>query len=158
MKRIIATIIAAFALASALSACKRTESPNAGQKGTPAGGQAQGKADEAGGDPAKLDAEVARLERLVARNPADDEPRAELARVYVRRANAHRAAGRLREALDDYSRALRIDPDNEEAQKSVADIRPEVEGTPPEGEYGEPPPLPITPTVTEGEGNKNSNK
>ena len=105
----------------------------------------------AAADPARLDGEIARLERLTERNPADDEARAQLARAYVRRAGAHRAAQRLREALEDYRRALRTDPDNEEAQKNVADITPQVEGTPQEGEYGEPAPPPISPNVTEGE-------
>lgn len=103
-----------------------------------------------GAPPADLDAEIARLERLTERNPADDESRADLVRAYVRRADAHRAAGRLREALADYRRARSIDPDNEEALRNLADLTPQVEGTPQEGEYGEPAPPPISPHV-EGE-------
>ncbi len=57
---------------------------------------------------------------------------------------------RLREAMDDYRRALRNDPDNEEAQRNAAEIAPQVEGTP-TGEYGEPAPLPISPNVADDE-------
>ncbi|HWS56455.1 MAG TPA: tetratricopeptide repeat protein [Pyrinomonadaceae bacterium] len=103
-------------------------------------------------NPAALGGEIARLERLTERNPADDEARLKLARAYVRRADQHRAAQRLAEALADYRRAQRLDPDNEEAQKNVAEIMPQVEGTPAEGEYGEPAPPPISPNVTGGEG------
>lgn len=102
----------------------------------------------AGGDLSKLGGEIERLERLVERNPGDDAAREELAGAHVLRANALRDARRMKEALLDYQRALRINPDNEEAQKSAAEIAPLVEGTPQEGEYGEPPPLPITPNVT----------
>jgi cytochrome c-type biogenesis protein CcmH/NrfG len=108
-------------------------------------------------DPAQIDAEVARLERQTERNPADDEARTELARAYVRRANTHLAARRLPEALADYRRAQRLDPDNEEAQRNIADIAPQVEGTPQEGEYGEPAPPPISPNV-EGEGKETPEK
>jgi cytochrome c-type biogenesis protein CcmH/NrfG len=108
-------------------------------------------------DPARLDAEIARLERLTERNPADDEARTQLAQAYVRRANTHHAARRLPEALADYRRAQRLDPDNEEAQRNVADIAPQVEGTPQEGEYGEPAPPPISPNV-EGEGKETPEK
>lgn len=98
-------------------------------------------------DPAKLDAEVARLEKQAEKNPGNAETLAELARAYVRRGNAHRAAQRMREAMADYRRAQQNDPDNDEAQKNAADIAPQVEGTP-TGEYGEPAPLPISPNVT----------
>jgi tetratricopeptide (TPR) repeat protein len=102
-------------------------------------------------DASKLDAEIERLEKQAEKNSGDDETRVGLARAYVRRANSLRDAQRMREALFDYQRALRIDPDNEEAQKNSAEIAPIVEGTPQEGEYGDPPPLPITPNVTGGE-------
>ena len=101
-------------------------------------------------NPAALDGEIARLERLTERNPADDEARLKLARAYVRRADQHRAAQRLPEALAEYRRALRTDPDNEDALRNVAELSPQVEGTPQEGEYGEPAPPPISPNV-EGE-------
>jgi cytochrome c-type biogenesis protein CcmH/NrfG len=105
---------------------------------------------KSGGDPASLDAEVERLEKQAGKNPGNPETLAELARAYVSRGNAHRAAGRLREAMDDYRSAQSKDPDNEEALKNAADIAPQVEGTP-TGEYGEPAPLPISPNVTGAE-------
>jgi len=102
----------------------------------------------AGGDPSKLDAEIVRLEKQAEKNPGNAETLTELARACVRRGNAYREAGRLREAMDDYRRAQRNDPDNEEAQRNAAEIAPQVEGTP-TGEYGEPAPLPISPNVAD---------
>jgi cytochrome c-type biogenesis protein CcmH/NrfG len=139
-------------LVLAMAACRGDSSPNAN-----AGPNANAPPGAAT-DPARLDAEIARLERLTERNPADDEARAELARAYVRRAGEHRAAQRLREALEDYRRAQRFDPDNEEALKNISDLSPQVEGTPPEGEYGEPAPPPISPNVTGGEGKETPEK
>jgi cytochrome c-type biogenesis protein CcmH/NrfG len=104
----------------------------------------------AGGDPAKIDAEIERLEKQAGKNPGNADTLAELARAYVRRGNAYRDAQRLREAMDDYRRAQRNDPDNEEAQRNAAEIAPQVEGTP-TGEYGEPAPLPISPNVADDE-------
>lgn len=101
----------------------------------------------ASGDPSKLNGEIERLEKQAQRNPGDDEVRNSLASAYVRRANTLRASQQLKEALLDYQRALRINPDNEEAQKNASELAPLVEGTPQEGEYGEPPPPPITPNV-----------
>jgi cytochrome c-type biogenesis protein CcmH/NrfG len=108
-------------------------------------------ANAAPGDSSKLDGEIEQLEKRAQRNPGDDEALSLLASAYVRRANSLRAAQRLKEALTDYQRALRINPNNEEAQKNAAEIALLIEGTPQEGEYGEPPPLPITPNVTGGE-------
>lgn len=133
-------------LLAALAACSADRAP-----GTEANTGENPSASPRPFNPAALDGEIARLERLNERNPADDEARLKLARAYVRRADQHRAAQRLPEALADYRRALRTDPDNEEAQKNVAEITPQVEGTPQEGEYGEPAPPPISPNVTEGE-------
>ncbi|HEV3471517.1 MAG TPA: tetratricopeptide repeat protein [Pyrinomonadaceae bacterium] len=144
MRNVVAVTLGPLLLA--LAACGGGRSSNVGAGANPAATPAAAVTP----DPARLDAEIARLERLNERNPADDEARLNLARAYVRRAEAHRAAGRLAEALADYRRALRTDPDNEEAQKNVADITPQVEGTPQEGEYGEPAPPPISPNVTEG--------
>jgi tetratricopeptide (TPR) repeat protein len=141
-------LFALGALLLALAACRGGSSPNVGANASPNSPAPAGAAS----DPARLDAEIARLERLTERNPADDDARTELARAYVRRAGAHRAAQRLPEALADYRRAQRTDPDNEEALKNISDLSPQVEGTPPEGEYGEPAPPPISPNVTAGEG------
>jgi len=135
-----------------LAACRGDGASDATRPGAQSNANAGAAQPGAADDPARLDGEIARLERVTERNPADDEARAGLARAYVRRAAAHRAAGRLPEALADYRRALRTDPDNEEAQKNVADIAPQVEGTPQEGEYGEPAPPPISPNVTGAEG------
>jgi cytochrome c-type biogenesis protein CcmH/NrfG len=129
----------------ALAACGGERAPEAGADAGP-----NASSSPRPFNPAALDGEIARLERLTERNPADDEARLKLARAYVRRADEHRAAQRMPEALEDYRRALRTDPDNEEAQKNVAEITPQVEGTPQEGEYGEPAPPPISPNVTEG--------
>lgn len=96
---------------------------------------------------ANLEAEIERLEKHAERNPGDESVREALAAAYVRRGNALRAANDLRGALKSYQRALRNDPDSEEAQKNVAELSPEVEGEK-TGEYGEPAPLPITPNVT----------
>jgi hypothetical protein len=102
-------------------------------------------------EPAQLDAEIQRLERQVERNPADSVSSDELSAAYVRRGNLRRAAQQLKESLEDYRRALKFNPDNEEAQRHNVELSPLVEGTPEPGEFGEPAPLPITPDVT-GEG------
>ena len=102
-------------------------------------------------DSAKLHSDIERLERQVERNPADEETRRELARAYVRRGDEQRAGGRLRESVADYQSALRLDPDNAEAQKNVAAITEQLGGTQ-QGENGEPAPLPITPNVADEEG------
>ena len=96
---------------------------------------------------ASLDAEIQRLEKLAERNPGEDSVTKPLAAAYVRRGNTLRAAGDLRAALKEYRSAIKYDEDNEEAQKNIADIVPQVEGEK-TGEYGEPAPLPITPNVT----------
>jgi tetratricopeptide (TPR) repeat protein len=103
------------------------------------------------GDLAKLDAEIEQLERQAERNPGDEDTRDELARVYVRRGDARRAAGQLREAVEDYQRALRLDPDNAEAQNNAASAREQLGGEQ-QGENGEPAPLPITPNVADEDG------
>lgn len=136
----------------ALASCRGDEAPTNNSR--PTSGTASGAAP---GDPARLDAEISRLERQTERNPADDEARAQLARAYIRRADTHLGHQRLPEALADYRRAQRLDPDNEEAQKKVYDLAPQVEGTPQEGEYGEPAPPPISPNV-EGEGKETPEK
>ncbi|HEX7174407.1 MAG TPA: tetratricopeptide repeat protein [Pyrinomonadaceae bacterium] len=96
---------------------------------------------------ANLDAEIQRLEKLVERNPGEDSVTRPLAAAYVRRGNNLRASNDLRGALKDYRSAIKYDEDNEEAQKNIAEIVPQVEGEK-TGEYGEPAPLPITPNVT----------
>ncbi|HVF56368.1 MAG TPA: tetratricopeptide repeat protein [Pyrinomonadaceae bacterium] len=150
-----AVLFAALALALSNVACSRTTPADAGRANASGSANASTQATDSGGvpgapaDTAKLDAEVDRLEKQAERNPADEDSRAALAKAYVRRGNALRDARRLREALLDYQKALRNDPDNEEAQRNVAEITPLVESTPPTGENGEPAPLPISPNVTD---------
>jgi tetratricopeptide (TPR) repeat protein len=127
-----------------------TRQPDAAQANATAGGPANSQQAATPADLAKLDGEIERLEKQAEKNPADDAARAELAKAYVRRADTLRAQQRLREALLDYQRALRINPDDEEAQGRAADMRAQLGGAQ-EGEYGEPPPLPISPNVTDGE-------
>ena len=101
---------------------------------------------------AKLDADIERLERQVERNPADDDTRGELAKLYVRRGDAQRGAGQLREALADYQSALRLAPDNLEAQANAAAVDQQLGGDKQEDENGAPAPLPITPNVADEDG------
>jgi cytochrome c-type biogenesis protein CcmH/NrfG len=101
-------------------------------------------------DVSQLDAEIGRLEKLAEKNPGDDDARAALSKAYVSRGHAMRAAQRMRDALMDYQRALRVNPDNEDAQRAAAEISPFVEGEQ-TGENGEPAPLPITPNITDAE-------
>ena len=104
---------------------------------------------------AKLNSDIERLEKAAERNPADEDTRDELARAYVRRGDAERATGQPQEALKDYQRALRLDPDNDEAQKNAADTQEQLGGEQREDENGAPAPLPVTPNVAdEDENNK----
>jgi len=148
-----ARTLAALALLFALSACGREDSSREARQQTAAtpGAPAADNKTAAPADPAQLEAEIARLERQAERNPTDESMREELAKAYVRRGDSHRAAERTRDALRDYQRALRADPDNEAAQRAAAEVSPLVEGEQ-TGENGEPAPLPITPNVAdEGE-------
>ena len=137
-----------LALAATAVGCRRDARTNAN------GGAAQAGATAGQGAPAdaaRLDAEIERLEKQAERNPADEETRDELARVYVRRGNTLRGAGQLREALTDYQRALRLDPDNDEAQAGTAAATEQLGGEQ-QDENGAPAPLPITPNVADEEG------
>jgi cytochrome c-type biogenesis protein CcmH/NrfG len=146
----------ALALLSLLCACgKGAPAGDAGQGGkAPTQASPQSASPSPGADAppdfSQLDAEVEQLQKRAERNPADDEALSELAKAYVRRGDAERAANRLREALLDYRRAQGADPDNPDAQRNAAEISPLVEGAP-TGENGEPAPLPITPGVTDDE-------
>ncbi|MBC7933650.1 MAG: tetratricopeptide repeat protein [Rubrivivax sp.] len=126
-----------------------SERSGANASGSPRANDSGGAATDA--DTSKLDAEIERLEKLAERNPGDEDVRDEIARAYVRRGDWMRAAGRLREALLDYQRALRLDPDNDAAQKNAAETKEQVGGAEQEDENGAPAPLPITPNVADDE-------
>jgi cytochrome c-type biogenesis protein CcmH/NrfG len=143
---------ALIALAVFFTGCGRgRQGAGGGATPQPAATQAASNTAAAPADLAKLDAEIERLERQAERNPGDEETRDELARVYVRRGDARRAAGQLREAVEDYQSALRLDPDNTEAQNNAAAARQQLGGEQ-EDENGAPAPLPITPNVADEDG------
>jgi cytochrome c-type biogenesis protein CcmH/NrfG len=154
------TAAVAFALALLACACGRgTSNANVQGASTAAASPLSSPTDSGGfaADFTKLDADVAQLEERAERNPGDDDALTELAKAYVRRGNAHRAANQLKEALQDYRRAQSADPDNPDAQRNAAEISPLVEGAQ-TGEVGEPAPLPITPGVTADDDNSNNPK
>jgi tetratricopeptide (TPR) repeat protein len=147
----------ALALLAFASACGGGgASNNAQQANASAQPDSSAQSNNAGGsaavasatDVAKLNADIERLEKAAERNPGDDDTRDELARAYVRRGDAERAAGQPQEAINDYQRALRLDPDNDEAQKNAADTKEQFGGEQ-EDENGAPAPLPITPNVAD---------
>lgn len=133
--------------------CGKSAQTNSSQAGVNASNSSQNNASgsETSADAAKLDAEIERLENLTERNPGDEDGRDELARAYVRRGDWMRGAGRLNEALLDYQRALRINPDNDAAQKNAAATKEQLGGAEQEDENGAPAPLPITPNVADDE-------
>lgn len=139
------------ALAVLPAGCRRDA-----QKGAaPAAGEtANAQANAAGPatDVAQLNGEIARLEKQAERNPADEETRGELARLYVRRGDAQRGAGQLREALADYQSALRFAPDNDAAAANAAAVDQQLGGDGREDENGAPVPPPITPNVADEDG------
>ncbi|HEX8501009.1 MAG TPA: tetratricopeptide repeat protein [Pyrinomonadaceae bacterium] len=140
-----------LALAALPAGCRREARTGAdgkvAQAGATPGAAAAGEGAPA--DSARLAADIERLERQAERNPGDEETRDELARVYVRRGNALRGAGQSREALLDYQRALRLDPDNDQAQAGAAAVTEQLGGEQQEDENGAPVPLPITPNVAD---------
>ena len=145
-----ASALALVALASACGgAPKDAPQSNAGAQPQSSQSSANGCAPvPSSTDIAKLNDDIERLEKSTERNPGDEETRDELARAYVRRGNAERASNQPQEALKDYQRALRQDPDNDEAQKNAADIK-EQQGGEGEDENGAPLPPPITPNVAD---------
>jgi cytochrome c-type biogenesis protein CcmH/NrfG len=111
-------------------------------------------------DTSKYDAEIKRLERQAEMRPGDDASRLALARAYVARANALTQAHQYRTALGDYRRALRYDPDNDEARQWAATITGILQSmgreVPTEG--NEPPPLPMTPDTIAGDEDSSKTK
>ncbi|HEX8282242.1 MAG TPA: tetratricopeptide repeat protein [Pyrinomonadaceae bacterium] len=142
-----------LALSALQAGCRREARPGDGGAGAQASATPGATAgDAAPADLGRLGAEIERLERQAERNPADEETRDELARLYVRRGNALRAAGQTRAALADYQSALRLDPDNGEAQSGAAAVNEQAGGGQQEDENGAPVPLPITPNVADEDG------
>jgi tetratricopeptide (TPR) repeat protein len=103
-------------------------------------------------DIGQLNGEIERLEKQAERNPADEETQDELARAYVKRAKVEQNAGQQQEALKDYQRALRYDPDNDDAAAGAAAVNQELGGASKEDENGAPVPPPISPNVADEDG------
>ena len=138
------------AVATLSNACRREA-----QKAEPASNQtaaAQPNAAASPADIAQLNGEIERLEKQAERNPGDEETQDELARAYVKRAKAEQSAGRHQEALADYQRALRYDPDNDEAAAGAAAVNQELGGAGKEDENFAPVPPPISPNVADEDG------
>lgn len=147
--------VSALALAASAFGCRGGATDNVRQSNAVAQSQssqsdANGGASASNVDVAKLNADIERLEKAAERNPGDEDTRDELARAYVRRGDAERASNQPQEALNDYQRALRLDPDNGEAQKNAADTQEQLGGEQ-QDENGAPAPAPITPNVTDDE-------
>ena len=143
----------ALALVALLTACGGGASNSAQQANANAQPSAQSNGNgsapvESNVDVTKLNADIERLEKAAELNPADEDTRDDLARAYVRRGDAERASGQPQEALKDYQRALRLDPDNDEAQKNAADTEAQLGGEK-QDENGAPLPPPITPNVAD---------
>ena len=138
------------AVATLQAGCRR----DAQKRPEPPAGQAasaQKGAAASSTDIAQLGGEIERLEKQAERNPADEETRDELARAYVKRAKVEEGGGQYQEALADYQRALRHDPDNDDAQAGAAAATAAIGGDK-EDENGAPAPLPITPNVADEDG------
>ena len=133
-------------------------SPPATTAPSPATSKATG-----GGEPvdtSKYDEEIKRLEKQAEKRPTDESARLALARAYLARGNALTGARQYRAALGDYRRALRYDPDNDEARQWAATIVSILQqmgrDVPTEG--NEPPPLPMTPDTIPGDDEPSSTK
>ncbi|MBV8855533.1 MAG: hypothetical protein JOZ02_01110 [Acidobacteria bacterium] len=136
--------------AASLSAgCRR-----GAQKGSDAGAGQTAAAQQAAApeDITQVGGDIERLEKQAERNPADEETQDELARAYVKRAKLEQTGGQYQDALADYQRALRHDPDNDDAQAGAAAVDQQLGGDQQEDENGAPAPLPITPNVADEEG------
>ncbi len=104
-------------------------------------------------DTSKYDEEIKRLEKQAGMRPGDDAARLALAKAYISRGNALTQARQYRSALGDYRRALRYDPDNEEAQQWAATITGILKqmGREVPTEGNKPEPLPMTPDTIAGD-------
>jgi tetratricopeptide (TPR) repeat protein len=146
----------AFALAALATACGGRVGPDTALQEEKAAQKSAAPSNTAGGAPAytpadlaKLGADIERLEKQAERNPTDEDTLHELARAHVRRGDVQRAAGKPREALADYQRALRLDPNSDAAQAGAADAAEQLGGAQQEDENGAPVPPPITPNVAD---------
>jgi hypothetical protein len=96
-------------------------------------------------DTSEHDAEIKRLENVAKKKPSDQATRRALATAYTNRGNALTGVRQYRAALGDYRRALRNDPDNEQARQMAGTITGILKSMgrdiPPEGQ--EPAPLPL---------------
>jgi tetratricopeptide (TPR) repeat protein len=108
----------------------------------------KGSTTAAGGEPvdtSKYDAEIKRLEEKAKKNAADQGTRLALAKAYTDRGDALTGVRQYRAALGDYRRALRNDPNNEQAQQMsgtiISILKSMGRDVPPEGQ--EPAPLPL---------------
>jgi tetratricopeptide (TPR) repeat protein len=101
-----------------------------------------------GGEPvdtSKYDAEIKRLEEKAKKGSADQGTRLALSKAYTDRGDALTGVRQYRAALGDYRRALRNDPNNEQAQQMsgtiISILKSMGRDVPPEGQ--EPAPLPL---------------
>lgn len=73
-------------------------------------------------DTSKYDAEIKRLEERAKKNSADQQTRLALAKAYTARGDALTGVRQYNAALGDYRRALRSDPDNDQARQMAGTI------------------------------------
>lgn len=147
----LASALALLFASAALQAGCRRDAQKGAAPAAGVGADAQPGAASSPADIAQLNGEIERLEKQAERNPADQEARDELGRAYVKRARVEEGAGQYQEALADYQRALRHDPDNGDAQAGAAAATAAIGGDK-EDENGAPAPLPITPNVADEDG------
>lgn len=170
--RIVVAVAACGLAAVIFSACGGGTSPSTNQGNTDTGAQTTaaspsppaiatttpygtGTTTPGSGEPidtSKYDAEIKRLEKQAEMRPGD-EARLALAKAHLARGNALTQAKQYRAALGDYRRALRYDPDNEEARQWAATITGILQqmGREVPTEGNEPAPLPLTPDTIAGD-------
>jgi tetratricopeptide (TPR) repeat protein len=93
-------------------------------------------------DTSRYDAEIKRLEERAKKNAADQQTRIALAKAYTERGDALTGVRQYNAALGDYRRALRNDPNNEQARQMAGTIISIYKGmgreVPPEGQELQP--------------------
>lgn len=101
-----------------------------------------------GGEPvdtSKYDAEIKRLEERAKKKAGDQATQLALAKAYTDRGDALTGARQYRAALGDYRRALRLNPNDEQARQMsgtiISILKSMGRDVPPEGQ--EPAPLPL---------------